>query len=124
MPLKGADEAIKNTDKWTRENWDKIGVAWRDEMAKIVGEATELCPVKTGRLRATIPNVSRVEITPNRLTGIIGCGTDYGVYVHEAIVSSTGRPIYHNPPTQAKFIEVPVLRNAPEIPGRIRDKVK
>ena len=118
MPLKGADEAIKNTDKWARENWDKIGVAWRDEIAKIVGEATELCPVKTGRLRATIHNVSRVEITPNRLTGIIGCGTDYGVYVHEDLTKR------HNPPTQAKFIETPVLRNAPEIPGRIRDKVK
>lgn len=118
MALKGADDAIKKTNEWARENWDRIGIVWRDEIARIVGEAMELCPVETGRLRATIPNVSRVEITPKRLTGIIGCGTDYGVYVHEDLTK------FHKPPTQAKFIESPVLRNAPEIPGRIRDKVK
>lgn len=117
MPLSGVEDSERNTEGWMQQNWDKITVEFRDEVVGMVNEAMRRCPVDTGRLISTIPNVSGIETYEDHLVGIVGCGTEYGVYVHEDLTK------YHKWPGQAKFIETAVRLGADGMPERILQKV-
>lgn len=114
MPLEGVDEAMCRTE----DVMTKIVTVARSEFASIIAEiireAAYLCPVDTGRLVATIPNVSGVHQDGDALVGIIGASTNYAVYVHENLAA------HHDYPTQAKFIEIPVKKAVPTIIPRIQ----
>ena len=88
------------------------------EMAKVMNEALRLCPVDTGYLRG-----SRVVEEPSNLydgtiMATIGFSAEYAYWVHEL----TGN--YHNPPTQAKFLEVPLLKALPTLAEKVADRIE
>ena len=87
-----------------------------EEGQKIMNESVELCPVDTGRLRAS--RYVRTPVTKGNVTTLeMGYDTEYAVFVHEDLDA------YHKAPTQAKFLETPLRRAIPEIQKRIRDKL-
>ena len=77
-----------------------------EEMQTILGESIKLCPIEFGRLRASGYTTEPAIGPDGSITAKIGYGTDYAVYVHEILTN------YHKPPTQAKFLEVPLLAHA------------
>ena len=117
MPVVGIDQCIRNLEAKGWDAWEEVSNAFWQEGQEIIREAMEIVPVDTGRLRATIPAVSHLEKTNTTATVVIGCGTNYGLYVHENLMAR------HNPPTQAKFLEVPILQHAPAIPANIIARV-
>ncbi len=118
MPFVGLEECARRLDEKGRDSWQEIKTAfWSGECVEIIREAMYLCPVDTGELMGTIPIVSHLEETPTTATAIIGAGTDYGVYVHEDLTK------YHKAPTRAKFIEVPVMQRAHDIPMNIAKRL-
>jgi hypothetical protein len=64
-------------------------------------------------LKSTAPIVSHLEQTTTTATAILGYGTDYGIYVHENLMAR------HKAPTRAKFLEIPILQRATNIPRNI-----
>lgn len=61
-----------------------------------------LCPVDTGRLRGSA--YSAAASIGGATVGVIGFRTNYAIYVHENLLA------HHEPPTQAKFLEVPLIQ--------------
>jgi hypothetical protein len=71
----------------------------------ILGAAQEICPKKTGFLAASgyaEPPTDQEGL----ITGIVGFNAGYAAIVHERL------DVYHEPPTQAKFLEVTMQANA------------
>ncbi len=52
-----------------------------------------------------------------------GDGHGYGFWVHE-VVERNGHPVRHDPPTQAKFLEVPAEAMRPEVGAFVREGVR
>jgi len=86
------------------------------EAQKIMNESVKICPVDTGRLRAS----RRVAIIegPGEIKAELSYNTEYALRVHEDLEA------YHRPPTQAKFLEMPVRRNIPTIRKNLERKIK
>lgn len=62
-----------------------------------------------------------------------GDGHGYGFWVHERVIIETyrgapakhaGQPVHHDPPTQAKFLEVPAKAFEPEFPAVLQANVE
>jgi hypothetical protein len=90
-----------------------------DVMADIFAETQVLVPVETGALKRS-GRVVREAVTADGVVLSIAYGgpsepryVDYAVYVHERL------DVRHAPPTQAKFIEVPMLRYATVMEARL-----
>jgi len=91
-------------------------ILW-EEGQKVMNESVPLCPIDTGRLRAS-RYVRTPKTTGNRTTMELGYSTDYAVYVHENLEA------YHKPPTQAKFLETPLRQHLPEIEKLIGEAIE
>lgn len=82
----------------------------------IFAESQRLAPVETGRMtdpaNAGVETISAAE---GRAEVAIVYRTPYAVYVHEIIYAPSGRPVFHDPPTQAKFLEQAVKNKWQEI---------
>lgn len=95
------------------------GRAMYEEAQIIFAESQRLVPVRTGALRASgqvfPPKAvgSNIEVE----FGYGGAAAPYATYVHERLDLS------HDSPTQAKFLETPVLQAADTIASRIADRV-
>lgn len=79
--------------------------------------AQELCPKKTGALRdSAYLEVTKRGRNPNVEIGFAKGGKPpYAVYVHEMV------ELKHEPPTQAKFLEVALLQDLDNIERRIEE---
>lgn len=90
-----------------------------EEAQIIFAESQRLVPVRTGALRASgqvlPPKVSGSDIEVEM--GYGGAAAPYATYVHERLDTS------HDSPTQAKFLEQPVVEGARDIASRIADRV-
>lgn len=86
-----------------------------EEGEHIMGQAKQLTPVKTGRLRAS-GHVKPPETSGTTVTVELAFGTDYAIYVHEI----EGR---NHPVGQAKFLEQPVKAAAGGFSGRIKRRI-
>lgn len=143
MPLEGVDRANAELDRMIREEWAKVSQAFGDVcMAVIVPECVAECPVDTGILQQSIPAVSHMETTPDECIAVIGAGgaaSAYALRQHEDLT------LHHPPmtrasgtrhsrdvaiakyaggggfggPGKAKYIEDPIMRNAPNIPAMV-----
>lgn len=71
-----------------------------------------LVPVDTGILRGSA-YVTDPDVRSGRISVSMGYATDYAAAVHERLDA------VHNPPTQAKYLEKPLLEDLPEYPGAI-----
>jgi len=79
------------------------GALYREGQA-IMTEALPITPILTGALRRS-GHVDEPEITESGAFVTLGFGGDaapYAVYVHENLTAR------HMPPTQAKFLEIPL----------------
>ena len=76
-----------------------------------------LVPVATGRLKSSgrvqVPRMEGSQVTVD-----IAYGTPYGLYVHENLQAN------HASPTQAKFLETPVVQQVDGMGSRIADRVE
>ncbi len=96
---------------------ETVKVSTWEEMQVILGESIKICPVEFGPLRAS-GYVSEPEIGPDGSIKVkIGYSKDYAVYVHEILTN------YHNPPTSAKFLEIPLISHSSSMIGNIVDRV-
>ncbi len=85
------------------------------EAQGVMSTALPITPILTGALRRS-GHVDEPEIAGETISVTLGFGGDaapYAVYVHENLVAR------HNPPTQAKFLEVPLNDALPGMPDRI-----
>jgi hypothetical protein len=97
-----------------------VGQATFEEAQIILHDAVAITPYEFGTLRASghvrPPQKSGWEWFVEIAFG--GAAASYAVYVHEIMGA------YHKPPTQAKFLEQPVLRAAPRFAGRVATRTK
>lgn len=97
----------------------QLGSGLYAEANAILAKAIPLTPIDTGNLRAsghvTLPKVSgdsvEVEI------GFGGAAAGYAIYVHERMDAA------HAAPTQAKFLEQPVLEAQPGLAERLGARI-
>ena len=103
-----------------------VAQALYEEANAIFIEAQLLTPIDTGALRGsgfvTLPTVTSNTAEVSIQYG--GAAAPYALYVHERINSQSGNPIYHRPPTQAKFLSIPVDRAIPKFGANLLRRVR
>lgn len=77
-------------------------------------ESQRICPVEFGNLRASAGTRSEGELGTTVV--YVFYTADYAIYVHEIIEN------FHEPPTQAKFLEQPAREKQPEMARIIREE--
>ena len=93
-----------------------------ETMQRVYAESQELVPVDTGALRDS----ARIIKTGGSIAGglpevlvVYGGGSvDYAVIVHEDLEA------HHASPTQAKFLEIPLIRNESFLASRLRQQIQ
>lgn len=121
--LDGGDE-LKNMLRLAGEDSGKeVGQAIWEEANKIFAKSQVLVPVDTGVLRGSggvsAPQSDNKDLFVDIFYG--GPAAPYALLVHEI------QGNYHNPPTQAKYLEQPFMEALPSIQqnmaARIRDLI-
>lgn len=95
----------------------EVGKALYWEANEAFNKSQGLVPVATGRLKSS----GRVEMPKQEAGGVsveIAYGTPYALAVHERLDT------HHASPTQAKFLEQPVVQQTSGMGGRIADRVE
>lgn len=85
----------------------ELGDAMKQFADDVMNESALICPVDTGTLRGS-RFVNNPHITELAIWLLMGYRTDYGWFVHENLLA------HHTPPTQAKFLEMPLMNAASE----------
>jgi hypothetical protein len=90
-----------------------------EEANLIFARSQTLVPVDTGALRGSGGVSSPQRGTNGYFVDIYygGPAAPYALYVHEIIGN------YHNPPTQAKYLEEPLVQAIPEIQNNISRRI-
>lgn len=95
------------------------GALWR-EANRIMNNAKAITPVETGVLRKSghvqLPNISRSGA--DVVMGFGGAANAYAIHVHENLNAK------HKAPTQAKFLERPLMDAANSMAGRIASELE
>ncbi len=87
------------------------------ELQTVLNESKKLCPVDTGTLGGS-GHAPEPEVTPGNIRAMIGYSQGYAWWVHELIDN------WHEPPTQAKYLEVPLMLALPTITEKIIERVE
>lgn len=87
------------------------------ELANVMNESKKLCPVDSGALRGS-GYVPEPEVSDGNIRAEIGYSQGYAYWVHELIDN------WHEPPTQAKYLEVPLMQALPTITEKIIERVE
>jgi hypothetical protein len=109
--LEGAQELRNMLEFSGKDAGRVVGQVILEEANMIFAKAMVLTPIDTGALRGS-GGVSAPINTPQGIAVDIffgGPAAPYAIYVHEILGN------YHNPPTQAKFLEQPFMERLPEI---------
>lgn len=107
--LAGLKAAEDRTVKAALAAVDKFGL-------QVLGDAQQLCPVKTGALKASATE-EPAELHGSNVTKRIGFNTDYAAAVHERL------DLAHTQ-GQAKFLETAIRNNAPKLAPFVAAAVK
>jgi hypothetical protein len=102
-----------------------VAMALYEEANRIFIEAQLLTPIDTGALRGS-GFVTQPKVDSNKAKVSIqygGAAAPYALYVHERIDAPSGNPVYHRPPTQAKFLSVPVDRAIPTLGSNLLRRI-
>lgn len=118
----GVDEAKA---KALREKLDAIvkgaigelTAALYEEQLALDANMVKRIPVDFGRLRASHYAAPPVEVSPGRIVGENGVGTDYAIYVHE-------RTELRHTTGEAKFLENALKARTPGFAERMAKRVK
>lgn len=91
-----------------------------EEAMLIFEQSQTLVPVRTGVLRASGAIIGPMQDKRGPFVEIRygGAASAYALAVHENLTAA------HNPPTQAKYLEQPVLEAAPRLAARVEARVK
>jgi HK97 gp10 family phage protein len=112
MPKTGF--TIKNLDKFNKAMLKSpklaekhLGKGLLEALFIVQGQARQLSPIDTGRLRSSI-GVGAGKARVQKNTGYVGTNVEYSVYVHEGTSRMRGRPFLKNAltKTQAKIKKV------------------
>ena len=117
--LFGDKELIYALEAGAKDTPHAIAQAIWEEANMIFAKSQILVPVDTGVLRGS-GGVSAPQMgTQGYFVDIFygGPAAPYALFVHEIIGN------YHNPPTQAKYLEQPVMEAMPSIQQNIRGRI-
>jgi len=109
--LEGAKELRNMLEVSGKDAGKVVGQVILEEANMIFARAMILTPIDTGALRGS-GGVSAPMNMPQGIGVDIffgGPAAPYAMYVHEILGN------YHNPPTQAKYLEQPFMERLPEI---------
>jgi hypothetical protein len=114
------DQIIRNAQK-VIESINATSVPGLEYALKPIYDSSQmLVPVRTGRLKRS--GFIEVRRTRRGVTGTVGYAKGgsphYAVYVHENM------EMYHNPPTQAKFLQAAIMQHLYDIPIRYAEYVR
>jgi hypothetical protein len=113
----GAEELVAKLERTAVEAPLELGKALYVEAQRIMLQSLRLCPIDTGNLRST-GHVQPPEITGRMVTVLLGYNTPYAIFVHENLNAR------HKPPTQAKYLEMPVLEASRGLATRLGLEMK
>lgn len=120
MTLEGKDAAFVALEGEVSKKWQATAMAFADVcMGVILPESMDECPVDLGTLRASAPAVSKVVITSTEATATLGYGGAASAYArrqHEDLS-------YKHTVGKAKFLEDPIMRNAPNVPTMVAERM-
>lgn len=95
-------------------------LALREHGEVVMAASKRLVPVDTGTLRGSgiVSAVSKEGTTLMIVLAYGGPAAPYALAVHERLAA------YHNPPTQAKYLEQPMLELAPTFQPRLAQTIQ
>lgn len=102
----GLDKVLENLNALPEQIISALGRALYQEGEGLMAEAKPITPIDTGVLRSS-GFVKPPAVTDNDIVvevGFGGAAASYALIVHERLDA------YHNPPTQAKYLEEPFNR--------------
>lgn len=117
--LEGADELEATLKRAGEQAGHAVGQAIYEEATLIFNQSQILVPVDTGALRGS-GGVSAPQNTSDGVAVDIFYGgpvVPYALYVHEI------QGNYHEPPTQAKYLEQPLMERLPEISRNLARRI-
>src|SRR4030095_6802232 len=103
VKVSGIDKVVKNLAATNEEITRALARALYEDGNALKLEAQAITPVDIGTLRSS-GYVTPPEITGNEIKVVVGFGgaaQAYAEIVHERL------DVYHEPPTQAKYLETP-----------------
>lgn len=119
MELLGDEELIRALKSGGEQSPKAIAQAIWEEANLIFAKSQVLVPVDTGILRGS-GGVSAPQQGPQGFFVDIfygGPAAPYALYVHEIIGN------YHKPPTQAKYLEQPLMEAQAQLQKNIKDRI-
>jgi hypothetical protein len=120
MPLEGKEAAFAALDGEISKKWEETARAFGDVcFGVILPESMDECPVDQGTLRASAPIVSKFTITPTEAVATLGYGGAASAYArrqHEDLS-------FRHTVGKAKFLEDPIMRNAPMVPEMVASRI-
>ena len=117
--LEGAKELRNMLEVSGKDAGKVVGQVILEEANMIFAKAMILTPIDTGALRGS-GGVSAPMNMPQGIGVDIffgGPAAPYAMYVHEILGN------YHNPPTQAKYLEQPFMERLPEIQANMARRI-
>lgn len=110
-------EIVERLNALLVEYPDEVKNAVWEELSVVMAESKKLCPYDTGALRGS-GHVPEPVVSDGNIRAVIGYSQKYAWWVHELIEN------YHKPPTQAKYLEVPLVQALPTITEKIIERVE
>ena len=119
ISIKRPYEIVEHLNRLLVEYPEDVKEATFYELLKVLVESKRLCPVSPGggALRGS-GHVVYPEYTDGQLRAVIGYSQSYAWWVHEILEN------WHEPPTQAKYLEVPLMAALPTITEKIIERVE
>ena len=119
IEIVGKDKVVARLKRFGNNAPANVATALYQEAQALIAEAKQITPVDTGALRASgmiqMPTLQGKQVEVR--CGFGGPAAPYAVYVHENLEA------HHQPPTQAKFLEVPAKRRAKGMQQRVADSI-
>lgn len=112
-------EIVEHLNRLLVEYPDDVAKAVALELNIVLAESKKLCPVSPGggALRGSA-HVDDPVVADGNIRAVIGYSQSYAWWVHELIDN------WHEPPTQAKYLEVPLMAALPTITEKIIERVE
>jgi hypothetical protein len=117
ISIKRPYEIVEHLNRLLVEYPNEVKNAVWGELENVLSESKKLCPVDTGTLRGS-GHVNEPTASDGNIHAEIGYSQGYAYWVHEIIEN------YHEPPTQAKYLEVPLMAALPTITEKIIERVE
>ena len=113
----GEAEVMANINRLIKENWKDAKKALRQEATVIMQKSVPQTPVEYGPLRGS-ETIEETKETKTVYELALGYNMDYAAAVHENLNAT------HAPGTNAKYLEIPLMEQAPKIVKNVARRVK